>query len=323
MRSVLCALFAACVALPAPLFAQSQGFPSRPVRVLLGYTPGGTADIVARILADKLTGALGQPVVVENRPGASGNIAAQLAAKSAADGYTLLLGATAEMAINRHVMKEMGFNPESDFAPVALGFHVPLALLVPAKSPYASLKDLLDGARREPGKLTFANSGSGTPGHLAGELLTRREKVTMTQVPYKGGAPAMTDLIGGRVDAYFLSIPGAMPHVRSGNVRLLAVSTARRSATVPGAPTIAELGIAGFEFSLWGGFFVPAGAPAKVVARLNREIVQALMQADMRARMAHEGSDVVATTPAEFGRFVQAESRKYAEILKAINYKPE
>ena len=311
----------ACLLLPATAFAQT--FPSKPVRVLLGYTPGGTADIVARLLAEKLATALGQPLVVENRPGASGNIAAQLAAKSTPDGHTVLLGATAEMAINRHVMKDMGFNPETDFVPVALGFHVPLALLVPARSPYVSLKDLLDAARREPGKLAFANSGNGTPGHLAGEMLTVKEKVTMTQVPYKGGAPALTDLIGGRVDAYFLSVPGSMPHVRSGTVRVLAVSTTRRSSIAPDAPTIAELGIAGFDFSLWGGFFVPAGTVPETVARLNRELVQALSQPDLQARLAREGSDFIRTTPEEFGRFVQTESRKYAEIVKQINYKPE
>ena len=321
MRYVLCTVLAAALAVSTP--ARSQAFPSKPVRVVLGYTSGGTADIVARLVAEKLAGALGQPVIVENRPGASGNIAAQLVAKAPADGHTLLLGATAEMAINRHVMKEMGFNPETDFAPIALGFHVPLALLVPAKSPHASLKDLLEAARRAPGKLAFANSGIGTPGHLAGEMLTLKEKVSMTQVPYKGGAPAMTDLVGGRVEAYFLSVPGAMPHVRSGNVRALAVSAARRSGSAPEVPTIAELGIAGFDFSLWGGYFAPAGTPAEVISRLNREIVQALSQQEMRERLAREGSELIQTTPEEFGRMVQAESRKYVDILRQINYRPE
>ena len=303
--------------------AFAQQFPSKPVRIVLGYTSGGTADIVARVLAERLTAVLGQPVIVENRPGASGNIAAQLVAKSAPDGYTLLLGATAEMGINRHVMKEMGFNPDTDFAPIALAFNVPLALLVPAKSSYASMKELIESARRAPGKLSFANSGNGTPGHMAGEMLTLKEKVSMTQVPYKGGAPAMTDLIGGRVDAYFLSVPGSMSHVRAGTVRMLAVSTARRSATVPEVPTVAELGIAGFDFSLWGGFFAPAGTPGEVVARLNREMVQALSQPEVRERLAREGSELIRTTPEEFGRFVQAESAKYADIVRQINYKPE
>lgn len=322
MRFVLSVALIACLPVSMPAMAQSQAYPLKPVRILLGYTAGGTADIVGRVIGEKLTSALGQPVVLENRPGASGNIAAQLVSKAAPDGHTLLLGATAEMGINRHVMKEMGFNPESDFAPIALGFHVPLGLLVPAKSPHASLKDLMASARRTPGKLTFANSGNGTPGHLAGEMLTLKEKVNMVQVPYKGGAPAMVDLIAGRVDAYFLSIPGAMPHVKSGSVKLLAVSTAKRSGVAPDTPSIAEF-IADFDFSLWGGFFAPAGTPAEIVIRLNREIVQALSQPDMRERMAREGSDVIRTTPEEFGRFVQVESRKYADIVKQINYKPE
>ncbi len=322
MRFVLSVALIACLPVSMPAMAQSQAYPLKPVRILLGYTAGGTADIVGRVIGEKLTSALGQPVVLENRPGASGNIAAQLVSKAAPDGHTLLLGATAEMGINRHVMKEMGFNPESDFAPIALGFHVPLGLLVPAKSPHASLKDLMASARRTPGKLTFANSGNGTPGHLAGEMLTLKEKVNMVQVPYKGGAPAMVDLIAGRVDAYFLSIPGAMPHVKSGSVKLLAVSTAKRSGVAPDTPSIAEF-IADFDFSLWGGFFAPAGTPSEIVIRLNREIVQALSQPDMRERMAREGSDVIRTTPEEFGRFVQVESRKYADIVKQINYKPE
>lgn len=162
-----------------------------------------------------------------------------------------------------------------------------------------------------------------TPGHLAGEMLTLKTNVKMTQVPYKGGAPAIADLLGGRVDAYFLSVPGAMPHVRSGKVRMLAVSTARRSSSAPDTPSIAELGIPGFDFSLWGGFFAPVATPPDIVTRLNREVVQALTQEDLQTRLAREGSEVIRTTPAEFARFVQAESRKYADIIKQINYKPE
>lgn len=322
MRFVRSVAFIVCVSVSMPAMAQSQVYPSKPVRILLGYPPGGTSDIVGRVIAEKLTSALGQPAVLENRPGASGNIAAQLVSKAAPDGHTLLLGTTADMAVNRHVMKEMGFNPGTDFAPIALGFDVPLGLLVPAKSLYASLKDLMASAGRAPGKLTFANSGNGTPGHLAGEMLTLKEKVNMVQVPYKG-ATAMLDLIAGRVDAYFLGIPGAMPHVRSGRVKLLAVSTAKRSGVAPDTPSIAEFGIADFDFSLWGGFFAPAGTPGEIVIRLNREIVQALSQPDVREKMAREGLDLIRTTPEEFGRFVQAESRKYADIVKQINYKPE
>ena len=324
MRSVLSMGLVAVLPLAFATEGRSQAFPAKPVRILLGYTPGGSTDILARVVADKLTASLGQPVVVENRPGASGNIAAETVARAVPDGHVLLMGATAEMGINRHVMKDMPFNPDTDFAPIAFGFHVPLGLLVPgSRATPATLKEFIATARRTPGKLTFANSGNGTPGHLAGEMLAFREGVSFVQVPYKGAAPAMLDLIAGRVDAYFLSLPGAMPHVRGGKVRLLAVSTAKRSTFVPEVPSIAELGVADFDFSLWGGFFAPAGTPVEIVTRLNREIAQALGLPDLRERMAQEGMEVTVTTPAEFGRFVQAESRKYAAIVKQIGYKPD
>jgi tripartite-type tricarboxylate transporter receptor subunit TctC len=314
-------LLACVLALPQP--AQAQAFPAKPIRILLGYSTGGTADNLGRVVAERLAARLGQGVVIENRPGASGNIAAAAVGKSAADGYTLLFGNTAEMAINKHIMKDMAFNPDTDFAPVALIHNVPLGLIVSAKSPHGSLKDLLGNARAAPGALSFANSGNGSPAHLATEMLMSRAGVKMLQIPYKGAAPALIDLIGGRVDAYFLGIPAVMPHVKGGNVRLIAVSTAKRAAVSPDIPTVAELGIAGFDFSLWGGIFAPAATPRDIVSRLNGEIVQVLTQPDMRAQLAREGSEVAETTPESFARFVQGESRKYAELLRDIGYKPE
>lgn len=303
--------------------AHAQTYPAKPIRILLGYSTGGTADNLGRVIAERLSQRLGLGVVIENRPGASGNIAAQAVAKSAPDGYTLLFGNTAEMAINKHVMKDMAFNPDADFAPIVLIHNVPLGLIVSAKSPHASLKDLLDSARREPGKLSFANSGNGSPAHLASEMLMSRAGVKMVQIPYKGAAPALVDLIGGRVDAYFLGIPAVMPHVKGGNVRMIAVSTARRAAVSPDVPTVAELGIAGFDFSLWGGMFAPVATPKDVVAKLNAEFMQVLTQPEMKAQLAREGSEVVETTPDSFARFVQGESRKYAELLRTIDYKAE
>ncbi|MSQ73227.1 MAG: tripartite tricarboxylate transporter substrate binding protein [Betaproteobacteria bacterium] len=325
MRPFLRAALIACLGVPFPtaILAQSQSYPVRPVRVLLGYTSGGTADFVGRLLAEKLARSFGQPVIFENRPGASGNIAAQLAVNSPADGYTLLMGAPAEIAINRHAMKNMGFNPETGLVPIALAFDVPFGLLVPGKSSFLSLGDLIAKARSEPGKISFANSGIGSPAHMAGEILALNAKIVVTQVPYKGGAPAMTDLIAGRVDAYFLGIPGAMPHVKNGNVRVIGVSTPKRSGIAPDVPTLIELGIPDFSFSLWAGFFAPAGTPADIIARLNREIMQAFSQPDVQEKLAIAGSDVIRTTPEEFGRFVQAETLKYADIVKRINYKAE
>ena len=316
LRRILAALISLFLSLPAA----AQSWPAKPVRVVLGYSTGGTADNLGRMMTEKLSGALGQSVLIDNRPGASGNIAAQIVAKAAPDGYTVLFGCTAEMSINQHLMKDMGFNGEADFAPVVLVHNVPLGLIVSARSSYATLKDIIDAARREPGKLSFANSGSGSPAHLAVEMLTLRSGVSMVQVPYKGAAPAMVDLLGGRIDAYFLGLPGVMPHVKSGAVRLLAVSTAQRAGSLPDTPTVAEqAGIAGFNFSLWGGFLVPAGTPPEIVARLNREVLQVITQPDMRTRMAAEGSEVVRTSPQDFGRFVQDETKKYADIARAAN----
>jgi tripartite-type tricarboxylate transporter receptor subunit TctC len=314
-------LIAGALALPAAALAQA--FPAKPVRIILGYSTGGTADNLGRVVAERLGARLGQGVVIENRPGASGNIAALAVAKAAPDGYTLLFGNTAEMAINKHLMKNMGFNPDADFAAIALIHNVPLGLIVSAKSTYATLKDLLDQARAAPGRLSFANSGNGSPAHLASEMLMSRAGAKLVQIPYKGAAPAMIDLIGGRVDAYFLGVPAVMPHVKSGNVRLLAVSTAKRAAVAPEVPAVAELGVAGFDFSLWGGIFAPAATPREIVSRLNREIVQVLTQPEMKAQLAREGSEVVETTPESFARFVHSESRKYGDILREIDFKTE
>jgi tripartite-type tricarboxylate transporter receptor subunit TctC len=310
-----CLLVAALLS-AVPLSGAAQGYPSKPIRIVLGYSTGGTADNLGRMITEKLTAGLGQPVLIENRPGASGNIAAQIVSKAAPDGHTLLFGCTAEMSINQHLMKNMGFNAEADFVPVVLIHNVPLGLIVSSKSSYASLKDLLDRARREPGKLAFANSGNGSPAHLAVEMLMSKSGVSMTQIPYKGAAPAMVDLLGGRVDAYFLGLPGVMPHVKSGNVRLLAVSTSERASSVADTPTVAEHGMPGFNFSLWGGFLAPIGTPDEIVTRLNREVVQVLTQPDTQTKMAAEGSEVVRTTPQDFGRFVQNEARKYGEIVR-------
>jgi tripartite-type tricarboxylate transporter receptor subunit TctC len=304
-----------------PLSGAAQSYPSKPIRIVLGYSTGGTADNLGRMITEKLTAALGQSVLIDNRPGASGNIAAQIVSKAPPDGYTLLFGNTGELSINPHLMKEMGFNPVADFMPVVLIHNVPLGLIVSAQSPYTSFKDFLERARREPGKITFANSGNGTPAHLAVEMLMIKTGVKMVHVPYKGAAPAMVDLLGGRIDAYFLGLPGVMPHVRGGRVRLLAVSTAERASGTPDTPTVAEHGVPGFNFSLWGGFLAPAGTPDEIVVRLNREVLRVLTQPDVRAQMAAQGSEVIRTTPQEFGRFIQQESKKYADIIKGGNLK--
>lgn len=317
----LTAVVSAALIASLPFGAMAQSYPSKPIRIVLGYSTGGTADTLGRMMTEKLSAALGQSVLIDNRPGASGNIAAQIVSKAAPDGYTLLFGNTGELAINPHLMKEMGFDPAADFVPVVLIHNVPLGLIVSTQSAHTSFKGFLDTARREPGRITFANSGNGTPAHLAVEMLMIKTGVKMVHVPYKGAAPALLDLIGGRIDAYFLGLPGVMSQVRGGKVRLLAVSTAQRASGSPDTPTVAEHGIPGFNFSLWGGFLAPAGTPEDVVTRLNREVLLVLTQPEVRAQMAAQGSEVIRTTPQEFGRFIQQESVKYAEIIKSGNLK--
>ena len=311
------------IALPLVAAAQSYplSYPSKPIRIVLGYSTGGTSDNLGRMMTDKLTAALGQSVLIDNRPGASGNIAAQIVAKAAPDGYTLLYGNTGEMGINPHLMKDMGFDPLADFVPIVLIHNVPLGLIVSSQSPYTSFENFLEAARREPGKLSFASSGNGTPAHLAIEMLMSKTGTKFIHVPYKGAAPALLDLIGGRLDAYFLGLPGVTPQVKGGKVRLLAVTTLERAGSAADTPTVAELGIPGYNFSLWGGFFAPAGTPAEIVTRINREVLQVLGQPSVKAQMGEQGSDVVRTTPQEFGRFVQSELKKYGEIVRTSGLK--
>lgn len=318
-------LLAALLCLPlVPAAALAQpAYPNKQVRIVLGYSPGGTADTLGRIVAERLRLALGQAVVFENRPGASGNIAAQLVSKSAPDGYTLLMGNTAEIAINKNIMKNMGFDPDKDLEPIAPIYNVSLGLAIPAKSPYGSLQDLLAAAKKEPGKVTFASAGSGSPGHLAAEALALKAKVKMTHVPYKGAAPALTDVMGGHVDSYFAGVTAISPHLKAGNVKIIAVSSAKRADVVPTVPTVSELGIPDFDFTLWGGLFAPAGTPREIIARLNAEMNKIFLQPEVKERLEKEGSDVLQQTPEQYAQFVKRESAKYTQIMKDIGYKGE
>jgi tripartite-type tricarboxylate transporter receptor subunit TctC len=318
--SLIAALIAVFSATAAP--ARAQSYPSRTVHLVVAYAPGGTGDIVARLISDRLAAALGQPVVVENRPGASGSIGTQSVVSAAPDGHMLLVGQTAEVAINQNWIKGLAYDPEKDLQPVALATTVPLALVIPAAAPYVTLPDMLkDSARKE---LTFASSGTGTPGHFAGELLKLRTKTNMTHVPYKGAGPALNDLLGGHVDFFFSGFPAAVAQVKAEKLKLLAVSTARRSPAAPDVPTVAEAsGIADFDLSLWQGIFAPRGTPKDVVTRLNAEINTIVTQPDFRARLRDEGADVTPMTVEQFTAFVQAESRKYLTIIQQSGVKPE
>src|SRR3954463_224469 len=234
--------------------AQAQTYPTRTVHLVVAYAAGGTGDIVARVIADKLAGALGQAVVVENRPGASGAIASKGVAAAAPDGYTLLVGQTGEIAVNQHWNKSLGYDPEKDLQPIALATIVPLALVVPGKASYSTVAEMLTSSANR--GLSFASAGTATPGHFAGELLKLRSGARMTHVPYNGAGPALNDLLGGHVDMFFSGFPAAVPHVSAGTLKLLAVSSGKRSAIAPTVPTVAEAsGIKDFDITLWQGFF--------------------------------------------------------------------
>ena len=301
-------------------WAQSGPYPNRVVKILLGYAPGGSADIMARLICEYLGNSLKQSFVVENRPGASGNIAVQTVARAPADGYTLLFGNPAEMVVNKILMKDLGFDPDADFVPVVQVFNIPLGLVVPAKSPYKNLAELVEDARRQPKKVTFASAGGGSPGHLAGEALALKTKAPMTHVPYKGAAPALVDVIGGHVDCYFSGLTPVAQHIKSGAVRLLALSSAQRSSLFPDTPTVAELMIPGFDFTLWGGLFAAAKTAPEIVKLINTEANQAYARPDFQTRIQREQSDVIRNTPEQFAAYIKSQGEKYRQIIKDIGY---
>jgi tripartite-type tricarboxylate transporter receptor subunit TctC len=315
MRARLLAL-----ALLAPSALCAQTFPSGNVRLLVGYAPGGTGDIVARIIAEKLQASLGQAVVVENRAGASGSLAAQAVAAAAPDGHTLLVGQPAEVAINQH-FGGLGYDPEKDLLAVTIATVVPLALVAPGTTPHADLRATLGAASAR--GLSFASAGTGTPGHFAGELLKLKTRTAMTHIPYRGAGPALNDLLGGHVDMFFSGFPAAWPHVQTGKLKLLAVSTAKRTGAAPEAPTVAEAAGVDFDVSLWQGVFAPSRTPKEVVARLNAEIVKVLNQPDVREKLMAAGADVAAMGADESAAFVRAEIGKYQLIVKEAGIKAQ
>ena len=303
-----------CCALAA--WAQAQNYPLKPIRLVTPYAPGGTADILSRVVAQKLSEAWGQQVVIDNRPGASGMIGADIAAKAAPDGYTLLMAYTAEIAITQSLFKNMPYDPVRDLAPVTLAATTPMIFVVHPSLPAANVRELVALAKARPGQLPYASAGNGSPAHLAFELLQRSAGITITHVPYKGAAPALTDLLGGHVVMYFSGMPPAMPHVKAGKLRAIAVSTAKRSPAAPEVPAVAESGVRNFDISTWFGVLVPAATPPDVIGKLNAEISRALTLPDVKERLAREGAETAPNSPAQFGRFIQSEIAKFAAIIK-------
>jgi len=312
-RSVFAPLVVVVLALAGPSLAQD--YPSHVVKFVVPYAPGGTSDIIARVIADRLSATLGQSVIVENRPGATGAIGARAVASAAPDGHTLLVGNTGEIAINPLWGKGIGYDPDKDFLPVAFTANVPLVLVVPAKAPYATMREMLEAARER--GLSFASAGWATPGHFAGEMLKFKTKANFSHVPYNGAAPALNDLLGGHVDLFFSGFPAAMPHVKVGTLRAIAVSSGRRSAIAPDLPTVAEVAaISSFDITLWQGIFAPRGTPPAIIDRLNNEINKVIADRDVKARLETAGAVVTPMSVAQFKEFVQNESAKYLRVIK-------
>jgi tripartite-type tricarboxylate transporter receptor subunit TctC len=279
------------------------------------YAPGGATDLTARLVGQKMQEAMKQNVLVDNRPGAGGVIGTDIVAKAAPDGYTVLLAVPAEIAILPHLQK-MPYNVARDLAPVSLAAVTPLILVVHPSLPVGSVKELIAFARARPGQLSYASAGTGGVQHLSGELLKITMKLDMAHVPYKGAGPVMPDLIGGHVPMFFSGMPPAMPHVKAGKLRALAVTTTRRSPAAPDVPTMAEAGVPGFDISNWFAYFVPSGTQADVIARLNSEVNRGLKQPDVREKLANVGAETVGTSPEELARFVRSESDKFARLVK-------
>ena len=315
-RTILRTLGALVAAVALNASAQAP-YPNHPVRIVVPFPAGGTTDILARAAAQKLTETLGQPFVVENRAGAGGNIGAELVAKSAPDGYTMLMGTVGTHAINSSLYAKMPYDHVKDFVPVILVAGVPNVLVVNPSLPVNSVQELIAYAKANPNKLNFASSGNGTSIHLSGELFKTMTGVQMTHVPYKGSAPALTDLIGGQVQLMFDNLPSSLQFIKASKVRALAVTSLARSSTLPELPTLAESGLPGFEASSWFGVLAPAGTPNDIVKKLNGEIAAWLASPDAKDKLAAQGAIAAGGTPDAFVTHIAAESAKWAKVVKA------
>jgi tripartite-type tricarboxylate transporter receptor subunit TctC len=316
------ALCAACVLLglmisgTALVRAQQPVYPAKPIRLIASQAPGGGVDAVARIVSTRLGEALGQTVIVDNRPGANGSVAGELTANSPPDGYTVMLGAVGNLGVNVFFFKKLAYEPLKDLAPITSAISSGNVLVVHPSVPAKSVKELIALARARPGELAFGSSGSGGAGHLAGALFRSMAKIDLLHVPYKGGAPAMIDLLSGEVQLVFASSPTAVSPVNSGRLRALAVTTARRSKIFPELPTIAEAGVPGYEAHSWYGFVVAAKTPQNIIIRLNREIVQILNKADTSEALLKQGLEVWTTTPEAFGAYIRSEYDKWGRVIR-------
>ena len=309
------------LALPA-VQAQPAGYPEKPIRIIVPYTPGGFNDTMARVFARKLQDGLGQPVVVENKPGAGTVLGTDAGAKAAPDGYNLVVVGF-PLVVNQYIYPKLPYDTKKDFAPVILGGQTPNLLLVRADSPIKSMADLIARAKAEPGKLNYASAGNGTSLHLAMEYFKSVTGTDMNQIPYKGSAPMVTDLLGGQVDVMFDNLPNALPHVKAGKMRALAVTTARRLSAVPEVPTVAEQGYPGFEVAVWYGLAAPKGTPKPILDKLNAELQKALKAEDVKTIFAAQGVEVLGGSVADFDKFFVAQDAKWAPVIQKAGIKAE
>jgi tripartite-type tricarboxylate transporter receptor subunit TctC len=312
----IAAAFAGAWTAGMPGLASAQAYPAKATRIVVPYPPGGPTDIVARLVGQKLAERFKQPFVIENRPGAGGNLGAENVARAEPDGYSLLVGTTAH-AINPSLFKELGYDFVADFAPVALFTRVPLVLVVHPSVPAKTVQEFIALARQPESKLSYASSGNGQSTHLAAELFKSMTGAAMTHVPYKGSAPALTDLAGGQVAAMFDTMLSAMPQVKSGRMRALGVTSARRSEAAPELPTIAESGVPGYEATAWNGLLAPAGTPKAIVAALNAAVNEILAQGEVASRLAADGAEAGSGSPEDFAAFIRDEVSKWAKVAKS------
>ena len=307
--------------------ANADNFPSKPIRLVVPFPPGGTTDILARAVGAELNKSLGQPVIIDNRPGAGGNIGSEIVAKSPGDGYTLLMGTVGTHSINQSLYTKLPYDPVKDFAPVTVVASVPNVLVVNAtfadKNKLTDIKSFVTYVKANPGRLNMASSGNGTSIHLAGELFKTQTNTFMVHIPYRGSAPAITDLVGGQADLMFDNLPSALPYIKAGRLRALGLTSSKPSPALPDVPPIAQAGgeLAGYEASSWFGILAPSGTPADIVKKLQQEIAKSLAAPAVKEKLISQGADPVGNTPEQFAAFIQSETQKWAKVVKASGAK--
>ena len=322
MSGFRAAVTALALALALTSGASAQDYPTKPIKIFVPAPAGGGTDILGRMVGEGISKALGQPVVIENRGGGSGMIAADMVLKSPADGYTLFMVYSGVLTVNQALFPNITYDPVKDFAPVAIFADVPNVLIVHNSLPVKSVAELIKLAKSKPGTLNYASSGNGVSNHLAMEQFKQLAGIDMVHVPYKGGAPAMTDLLGGQVQLMFNNLVEVLPHLKSGKIRPLAVGTAKRTPALPDLPTVAESGLPGYEMQLWYGLVAPAGTPPAIVNKLNEVVRKMQEQTQVKARLFTMGADPVSMTPAEFGALIKREGEKWSRVVKQAGIKP-